>query len=100
MTLRILQACLLPRSLESAFVNLFPALFGNRDHRAANDTEFDTPLRYPQAALWRLVRAQQNLARNQMTVLAYEPRQLIPVHLEHIAGLHPGGDGWEQEDLP
>jgi len=100
MTLRILQACLLPRSLESAFVNLFPALFGNRDHRAANDTEFDTPLRDPQAALWRLARAQQNLARNQMTVLAYEPRQLIPVHLEHIAGLHPGGDGWEQEDLP
>lgn len=99
MTLRILQACLLPRSLESAFVSLFPALFGNRDHLAANDTEFDTPLRDSQAALRRLKRAQQILARNQMTVLAYEPRQLIPVHLEHIAGLHSGVDGLEQEDL-
>lgn len=83
-TLNILQACLLPRSVETAFVLDFPSLFGNLLERAADDSQFDRPIRSPAVMDALLIRAQEVLTRSQMTVLEYEPRQLIPVRLQHI----------------
>lgn len=89
-TLSLLQACLLPRSVETGFLDEFPSLFGNRGGQAANDTQFDRPIKSP-AALEALLRhAQDILVRSQMTVLEYRPRQLIPVRLEHIGRLADG----------
>lgn len=89
-TLSLLQACLLPRSVETGFLEDFPSLFGNRSGQAANDTQFDRPIKSP-AALEALLRhAQDILVRSQMTVLEYRPRQLIPVRLEHIGRLADG----------
>lgn len=89
-TLSLLQACLLPRSVETGFLVDFPSLFGNRGGQAANDTKFDRPIKSP-AALEALLRhAQDILVRSQMTVLEYRPRQLIPVRLEHIGRLADG----------
>ncbi len=97
-TLRILQACLLPRFLENAFLLDFPSLFGNRIEAAADDSEFDRPIRDLGTLIKLLERTQNILTRSQMTVLAYEPRQLIPVRLQHIARAG-GGDMAEAEDL-
>ncbi len=89
-TLSLLQACLLPRSVESGFIVDFPSLFGNRGGQAANDTQFDRPIKSPEALEALLRHAQGILVRSQMTVLEYRPRQLIPVRLEHIGRLDDG----------
>jgi hypothetical protein len=97
-TLKILQACLLPRSLESALLLDFPSLFGNLSGGAADDVEFDRPIKSPTVLIEVIERAQLVLTRSQMTVLEYEPRQLIPVRLQHIGRLGDG-DAAELEEL-
>lgn len=97
-TLEILQACLLPRSLESALLLDFPALFGNLFGGAAYDVEFDRPIKSLPVLIDVIKRAQLVLIRSQMTVLEYEPRQLIPVRLQHVGRLGEG-DVAELEDL-
>lgn len=97
-TLRILQACLLPRSLETALLLDFPSLFGNGVNKAADDAEFDRPIKDSTTLTRLLEQTQQILTRSQMTVLEYEPRQLIPVRLRHIARIG-GGDAAEVEDF-
>ncbi|MDF0544690.1 RNA-directed DNA polymerase [Sphingobium sp. H39-3-25] len=93
-TLAILQSCLMPRSVETSFLPLFPSLFGNLLRRAADDSEFDRPIRSPDALRYLLVKAQGELERSQMTVLEHEPRQLIPVRLQQI-GAFADGDAAE-----
>jgi hypothetical protein len=97
-TLKILQACLLPRSLESALLLDSPSLFGNLSGGAADDVEFDRPIKSPTVLIEVIERAQLVLTRSQMTVLEYEPRQLIPVRLQHIGRLGDG-DAAELEEL-
>lgn len=97
-TLKILQACLLPRSLESALLLDFPSLFGNLFGGAADDVEFDRPIKSLPVLIDVIERAQLVLTRSQMTVLEYEPRQLIPVRLQHVGRLGEG-DAVEPEDL-
>ncbi|HUE79660.1 MAG TPA: RNA-directed DNA polymerase [Sphingomicrobium sp.] len=97
-TLKILQACLLPRSLETALLLDFPSLFGNLRRQAADDAEFDRPITSLTTLIGLLERAQRILTRSQMTVLEYEPRQLIPVRLRHI-GRMGEGDADEVEDF-
>lgn len=97
-TLNILQACLLPRSVETAFVLDYPSLFGNLFSRAADDSQFDRPIRSQPVMDALIVRAQEVLTRSQMTVLEYEPRQLIPVRLQHIGRIGEG-DAADVEDF-
>ncbi len=97
-TLKILQTCLLPRSLETSLLLDFPSLFGNLSARAADDEQFDQPIKSSTTLIALLVRAQQVLTRSQMTVLEYEPRQLIPVRLQHI-GRIGDGDAADEEEL-
>ena len=97
-TLKILQACLLPRSLESALLLDFPSLFGNLLGGAADDVEFDRPIKSLTVLIDVIERAQLVLTRSQMTVLEYEPRQLIPVRLQHVGRLGEG-DAAELEEL-
>jgi hypothetical protein len=97
-TLKILQACLLPRSIETALLLDFPSLFGNRRGQAADDAEFDRPITSLVTLIGLLERAQRILTCSQMTVLEYEPRQLIPVRLNHIGRLGRG-DGDEVEEF-
>lgn len=97
-TLKILQACLLPRSLESALLLDFPSLFGNLFGSAADDVEFDRPIESLTVLIEVIERAQLILTRSQMTVLEYEPRQLIPVRLQHVGRLGEG-DVADLEDL-
>jgi hypothetical protein len=97
-TLKILQACLLPRSLESALLLDFPSLFGNLFGGAADDVEFDRPIKSLPVLIDVIERAQLVLTRSQMTVLEYEPRQLIPVRLQHVGRLGEG-DAAEPEEL-
>ena len=97
-TLKILQACLLPRSVETAFVLDFPSLFGNMRRKAADDAQFDRPIRSSVMLDALLARAQDVLTRHQMTVLEYEPRQLIPVRLQHV-GRIGDGEAAEPEEL-
>ncbi len=89
-TLSLLRACLLPRSVETSFLSDFPVLFGNQSGAAADDTQFDRPIKGPEALAALIRHAQQILVRSQMTVLEYRPRQLIPVRLEHIGRLDDG----------
>ena len=58
--------------------------------QAAVITEFYT--------LWHVRARLRHLTRSQMTVLEYEPRQLIPVRLQHIGRLGEG-DAAEPEEL-
>lgn len=97
-TLSLLQACLLPRSVETGFIVDFPALFGNQGGKAADDTRFDRPIKNPEALAALLRHAQGVLERSQMTVLEYRPRQLIPVRLENIGRLGDASTA-EIEDL-
>ncbi len=97
-TLKILQACLLPRSLESALLLDFPSLFGNLFGGAADDVEFDRPIKSLTVLIDVIERAQLVLTRSQMAVLEYEPRQLIPVRLQHVGRLGEG-DAAELEEL-
>lgn len=97
-TLKILQACLLPRSLESALLLDFPSLFGNLSGGAADDVEFDPPIKSLTVLIDVIERAQLVLTRCQMTVMEYEPRQLIPVRLQHVGRLGEG-DAAELEEL-
>ena len=97
-TLKILQACLLPRSLESALLLDFPSLFGNLFGGAADDVEFDRPIKSLPLLINVIERAQLVLTRSQLTVLEYEPRQLIPVRLQHV-GRMGDGDPAEPEEL-
>lgn len=97
-TLSLLQACLLPRSVETGFIVDFPALFGNQDGKAADDTRFDRPIKSPEALAALLRHAQGVLERSQMTVIEYRPRQLIPVRLENIGRLGDSASA-EIEDL-
>ena len=97
-TLKILQTCLLPRSLETSLLLDFPSLFGNLTGRAADDAEFDQPIESSTRLIALIERAQLVLTRSQMTVLEYEPRQLIPVRLQHVGRLGDA-DAAEAEDF-
>lgn len=91
-TLSLLRACLLPRSVETSFLIDFPALFGNEAGLASDDTQFDRPIKSPEALAALLGHAQAVLVKSQMTVLEYRPRQLIPVRLEDITKMDDGID--------
>ena len=97
-TLKILQTCLLPRSLETSLLLDFPSLFGNVAGEAADDAEFDEPIESSTRLISLIARAQGVLTRSQMTVLEYEPRQLIPVRLKHIGRIGEG-DAAEMEEF-
>lgn len=97
LTLSILQSCLLPRSGETALLVRYPALFGNRLRVADNDTEFDRRIEGPDAFIAAIDAAQIILVLNQMTVLEYQPRQLIPVRLRHISQLDDGAAQVQEE---
>ena len=60
--------------------------------------QFDRPIKSPTVLIEVIERAQLVLTRSQMTVLEYEPRQLIPVRLQHIGRLGDG-DAAELEEL-
>ena len=94
-TLSILQSCLLPRNRESSFLELFPSLFGTRERKADDDTEFDRPIISPKQLDALLERAQRMLQLTQMTVLEHEPRQLIPVRLRQLGAFEVGAAGAE-----
>ena len=96
-TLSILQSCLLPRNRESSLFELFPSLFGTRERKADDDTEFDRPILSPEQLDTLLERAQKFLQLTQMTVLEHEPRQLIPVRLRQLGAFEVGAA--EAEDL-
>ncbi|KPF49387.1 hypothetical protein IP65_20260 [Novosphingobium sp. AAP1] len=96
-TLSILQSCLLPRNRETSLLALFPSLFGTQHRAAADDTEFDRPIRSAQQLDRLLERAQSMLQLTQMTVLEHQPRQLIPVRLRQLGAFE--GDAGQAEDL-
>lgn len=98
-TLKILQTCLLPRSLETSLLLDFPSLFGNLIHKAADDAEFDQPIESSTRLIALIKRAQLILTRSQMTVLEYEPRQLIPVRLQHVGRMGEVDDAEAEEFL-
>ena len=54
---------------------------------AADDAEFDQPIESSTRLIALIERAQLILTRSQMTVLEYEPRQLIPVRLRHVGNI-------------
>lgn len=97
-TLAILEACLLPRSVETAFLEQRPDLFGNQRRKSADDTEFDRQIYDTEDFTLMIKEAQATLAQNQMTVLNHQPRQLIPVQL-HTASRLVGAAAPLDEEL-
>jgi len=78
---------LLPRSVETAFLEQRPDLFGNQRRKSADDTEFDRQIYDTEDFTLMITEAQAILAQNQMTVLNHQPRQLIPVQLHDASRL-------------
>ena len=82
-SLAIVEAALLPRSIETRFMMLFSwAFFGAKTPDVINDTTTDPPLiRDVEALLQMVVASQTVLERNQISVLHHAPRQLIPMNV-------------------
>jgi hypothetical protein len=79
----IIEAALLSRSAETAFILFNPRMFfGNRPMQAVNDTRTDPPLiANVQTLLHELSIAQSVLAGRQISVLDHAARQLIPMNV-------------------
>jgi hypothetical protein len=85
----IIEAALLPRSVETAFIRTSPwAFFGERVMTEINDTRSDPPLiADPDDLLREIARAQDTLESRQISVLQHAPRQLIPMNVSQLSGM-------------
>lgn len=84
----IIEAALLPRSLETAFIQNNPwAFYGARKISEINDTRSDPPFIADLDDLLREIgQAQGILERRQISVLHHAPRQLIPMNISQLGG--------------
>jgi hypothetical protein len=87
-TLAIIEAALLPRSVETALMRNSPwAFFGFDTVETINDTTTDPPQIDDVEALWAAVTTAQNtLETRQISVLDHTPRQLIPMNVIQLIG--------------
>jgi hypothetical protein len=85
----IIEAALLPRSVETAFIRTSPwAFFGARVVTEINDTRSDPPfIADPDDLLREIGRAQETLEHRQISVLQHAPRQLIPMNVSQLSGM-------------
>ena len=85
----IIEAALLPRSLETAFIRTSPwAFFGAHVVTEINDTRSDPPfIADPDDLLREIARAQATLEHRQISVLQHAPRQLIPMNVSQLSGM-------------
>lgn len=84
----IIEAALLPRSLETASILDSPwAFYGERKVSEINDTRSDPPFIADLDVLVReITQAQSTLEARQISVLNHAPRQLIPMNISQLAG--------------
>lgn len=84
----IIEAALLPRSLETASILDRPwAFYGERKVSEINDTRSDPPFIADLDDLVReITQAQSVLEARQISVLNHAPRQLIPMNISQLAG--------------
>lgn len=91
-SLAIIEAALLPRSVETARMREDPWMFfGDRALLSINDTTTDPPLIANVAGLLRAIdTAQDTLRQGQISVRDHAPRQLIPMNVVQL--LHAATD--------
>ncbi len=84
----IIEAALLPRSIETALISLNPwAFFGIKDVDVINDTARDPKIIPDIEALLDAVKEAQAILQDcQSSVLDHAPRQLIPMNVIQLAG--------------
>ncbi|RWN27574.1 RNA-directed DNA polymerase [Mesorhizobium sp.] len=88
LTHAIIEAALLPRSVETAIMRSAPwAFFGARTVRTINDTRADPPLISGVDELLDAIKdAQSTLEVRQISVLDNAPRQLLPMNVLQLTG--------------
>lgn len=85
-TLLLIESCISARTAESRSITRFPDLFGHQKGTDLNDTKFDPPRIADENDLVNeIIKAQQILVDNQISVSLNRPRQLIPFRISDFA---------------